>query len=117
MHCGNIAVLRDKKTLGFIDFDFVVENVNPIYNILDFIPLMGSLREIKGTERILRALHDYYLKAFNVDIDLARIKRRQAGGYEYDVLNSYLAAIKAKPQVKRVLPTIQVPKIGRRSKK
>lgn len=113
MHCGNIAVLRDKKTLGFIDFDFVVENVRPaIYNILDFIPLMGSLLEIKGTERILRALHNYYLKTFNVNLNLARFQRRKTGGgFEYKTLNSYLAVIKARPQVRRVLPTIEVPQI------
>jgi len=45
MHIQNVVVLKDGKTLGFIDFG-LTSRAQPMYQILDFITLLTSLKSM-----------------------------------------------------------------------
>ena len=97
MHLGNIVLLKDGKTLGFIDFDFSYFKAPPKYNILDFIPLIGSMIKSRDTKlkKVAKQLIVYYKNRFNITIQESQFKDRpKVGGYYYSsfYLNSYTRA-------------------------
>lgn len=96
-HLENIVFLKDGTTLGLIDFDFTLMKVSPIVNILDFIPIMSSLKILRkpaATELMLNLI-DYYKDTFNISIDTKGLSSMKIGGYAYTkgniTINSYLA--------------------------
>ena len=94
MHVENIVILSDGITLGFIDFDFSVLNIDPILTILDFIPLLGLLKTLvlnKPVVLLVAYLLQYYKDTFNISIKLEKINQILEGGFNYDgKLNSYV---------------------------
>lgn len=108
MHIENIVLLKDGRTLGFIDFDLsriIKSQEGREVGILDFIPLIESLKESKRpkSKRLIEHLLQYYHRTFNISIKPENLQRRKGGGYEYAVkdnrgvmkLNSYVAIIPA----------------------
>jgi len=115
MHTENIAVLKDGKTLGFIDFDFSYFGVPQDLNFLDFIPLLGSLKPVKSpnARALENALIDYYKEKFNITIDIKLVKKKRTGGYDYaGSLTSYVVMDRSFiPQIKILFPDFRLPKI------
>lgn len=98
MHDGNIAVLKDGRTLGFIDYDysiFIPDNGNIL--ILDFIPLLASVATRVGgaSDKLVKGLVEYYKDTYKITLDPKRVKPQEMGGYYYQGkdnirINSYL---------------------------
>jgi hypothetical protein len=119
---GNIVVLRDGKTLGFIDFDFTLFDVPAKINILDFIPIIGSLKAFykQRARRLIDGLISYYKEKFDMSIDFSLIKGRpQKGGYGYyynalDPLHSYvLSESSSLGAISAAFPKFKRPRITR----
>jgi hypothetical protein len=98
MHLGNIAILQDGTTLGFIDFEFSMFATPPpdmplsALSILDFIPLLGDmLQQGDRTEALAHATLAYYHKTYKIVIHPQEIKRPKGGGFMYSKLTSYVA--------------------------
>lgn len=120
MHTENIVILKDGVTLGFIDFDFSLFKVTNEYNVLDFVPLIASIKGMEyGSQKteLLKGICDYYKKTFSLEIDIANIHNLKHGGYEYTVgrrnFNSYIRIIPAEFKPKDVLHDLKIklPKI------
>lgn len=100
MHLRNIALLKDGKTLGFIDFGLSVPR--PAYTqFLDGIPLLAHMkyasRERHPTPEAVEELFQHTLKIYNelfhVELEAERLRRYPEGGFHYAargvVLHSY----------------------------
>jgi hypothetical protein len=92
MHTGNIAVLKDGSTLGYIDFDFSIQYpVMRTITVLDFIPFVGSFISARQTDRLKKLTQlvlAYYKDTFRIDIEPRFIKK--SNGYSYQGLDSYI---------------------------
>lgn len=94
MHVENVVILKDKKTLGFIDFDWTIRK-GPIFQILDCIPLITSIRlsRLSNSGQICESIIEMYNKLFNIKLKLNNFVRHPANGYGYRIgpilLHSY----------------------------
>jgi hypothetical protein len=118
MHIENIALLKDRVTMGFIDFDYTILPIKQQYTILDFIPLLGSLLAIRNrdVDILIGYILEYYKETFNMDIDLKYIKKEKIGGYSYKNLFSYIKAREFKTttaDIYSVFPQLTLPRIVR----
>jgi hypothetical protein len=100
MHLRNIALLKDGKTLGFIDFGLSVPR--PAYTqFLDGIPLMAHMKFAsqerhpvpEAMEELLQSTLKIYNDLFQVQLEAERLRRFPEGGFHYAargvVLHSY----------------------------
>lgn len=123
MHIENIVILKDKKTLGFIDFDWSIKQ-SPVFQVLDCIPLIGSIREsdIPHRNQICESLIMLYNKIFNITPKLNQFVSHPAGGYGYRIgailLHSYdwvpdrqQNPFPTEMTIRSVFPRIQLPKV------
>jgi hypothetical protein len=129
MHFGNIAILKDKKTLGFIDFGMTVR-APAFLQVLDCIPLITSLKFSGVSKAFLELLIDYYNQMFRIKLDINKFdnymitdgNRKVPSGYLYRsngiVLHSYSwvpggerTPLPTKEQLETVFPTIKFPKV------
>lgn len=126
MHCGNIVLLSDGRTLGFIDFQFSILDVNPTLNILDFIPLIESIHQLgksfphaPAIPKLVQDLLNYYRDSWNVKLSLNRFGALKGGGYKYRGYNNIdLTSYISRPdkymspeQVETALPGIKAPRL------
>lgn len=128
MHIDNIVLLKDKKSLGFIDFGYTIRRPAAL-QILDCIPLITSMKlvlEKKGLPLDLcRGLVDFYNKMFRVHLDLPFFQKHPGGGYGYNchgyMIHSYNwkatdlrnAPITDMKEIKTFyFPTLTLPKIS-----
>lgn len=90
-HTENIVLLRDGKTLGFIDFGWSVK-APYLLQILDGIPLITSLKiyfpETKNT--LIAHLLQFYDEFFNVKLNYSQFTNHPLGGFTYKVGNQFL---------------------------
>lgn len=132
MHIDNIAILKDKKTLGFIDFGLTV-HLPSFMQILDCIPLITSLKFANVSQAFLELVIDAYNKMFRIKLDIDKFgeyqvtirdgsNRKKTIGYLYRsegiVLHSYNWApegekipIPNRDQIETVFPTIKYPRV------
>jgi hypothetical protein len=132
MHVANIAILKDKKTLGFIDFGMTV-HAPPFMQILDCIPLITSLKLSGVSRAFLELLIDAYNQIFRIKLDVNKFEdylitikdgsnRKIPIGYQYRsdgiVLHSYSwpaegekVPLPNKDQIETVFPTIRLPRV------
>lgn len=129
MHTENIAVLKDGKTLGFIDFGFTIKKPMA-YQILDAIPLVGDLAKSTKKPAVRDAMIIFCLKFyklfFNIMLNTKNITPfeyhgREVGGFMYKVgpvhLYSYLRdfppqrGIPVLKGLRRAFPNYKIPRI------
>jgi len=129
MHFGNIAILKDKKTLGFIDFGMTI-HAPAFMQVLDCIPLITSLKFSGVSKAFLELLMDYYNKMFRIKLDIKKFdnytetdgNRKVNCGYLYRSngieLHSYSWVVQGdrkplptKDQIEAVFPTIKFPRV------
>lgn len=124
MHLDNIVLLKDKRTLGFIDFGLSVQRHYGL-QLLDCIPLITSLKfyfQKRGLPmNICIAILDLYNKLFNVNLNLHLFQKHPGGGYAYNANGILLHSYNWKPtevrnptivdirQLKTCFPTFQAP--------
>lgn len=110
MHCNNIVILQDGKTLGFIDFGLSREKPSAL-QILDSIPLITSCKysvPTRQSELLSKFLLKLYNKMFNVNMKLENFVSRQQDGYAYKFNNYYLHSYDWAPGGSRnPLPTVR----------
>lgn len=125
MHLDNIVILKDKKTLGFIDFGLSIQRHYGL-QLLDCIPLVTSLKfyfQKRGlTLDFCQAILDLYNSLFNVNLNLHLFQKHPGGGYAYNANGTLLHSYNWKPteirnptivdvrQLKTCFPTFQAPK-------
>lgn len=126
MHIDNIVLLKDGKTLGFIDFGFGVQK-SSILQILDCIPLVSSIKfsdcgNRKYREQVCKDIIKLYNQMFNIRMEYDAFERHPGGGYTYKkwniLLHSYdwIPYRNRKPlsneqEIREVFPTIQPPRV------
>lgn len=117
-HTENIVVLKDGRTMGLIDFDFSMTEVDPIVNILDFIPLLAGLKTRANTNsiKLLNYMLKYYKDTFDISIKVMSLRGKRGGGYEYVdngvSINSYVKIPKLGMRIKNAaiaLPNFKEP--------
>lgn len=127
MHTGNIIILGDKKTLGFLDFGYSI--LKPIiFQILDAIPLITSIKYDSrnyDNEGFAKSIINIYKDLFNINMDYKNFKPHPTGGYMYvtsqnNFLHSYnweenIGMMRFKlptaNDIRRAFPTLKLPKI------
>ena len=84
MHIANIAILKDGKTLGFIDFGWTFDKPS-ILQVLDCIPLISFLVNDPSKRGIPLAkfLVKLYNKMFKINLVLNNFTTLKCGGYTY----------------------------------
>lgn len=131
MHLQNIVILKDKKTLGFIDFGWT-SHKPAFMQLLDCIPLITFLRLYGSSKALVELLIEHYNKMFRIKLDpnsfqelTLRIGGKEIGqGYCYRsngiVLHSYnwiaqpdigRVALPTQEQIETVFPTIKFPRV------
>ncbi len=124
MHLQNVVFLKD-GSLGFIDFDFSKFNIAPEINVLDFIPIFGSIKDISRSKKIkpkllslfTNQILDYYRDRFNMVIDMNLVQYKKGGGYEYGssargILDSYSRSSSFSTKTfQKFFPNFRPPKI------
>ena len=118
MHYGNVAVLGDEKTLGFIDFDLSTTDFVKEFNFLDVIPLVTSLSQWGNSngKKVAKWLLDYTYTTFNVKMVNKSFIRRKGGGYQYTTpagtLHSYLTISPfSSKTIRAVFPSFKLPTV------
>lgn len=122
MHLDNIALLKDGKTLGLIDFEwsfFIQEPPFAYLNILDFIPFLGSLRTAPGkANKLFSRVKNYYDSMFKINIEANSIVKPYGRGYQYKELFSYIKNFQKAGRLgdisvimMRTFPTLTLPEI------
>lgn len=105
MHCNNIVILQDGKTLGFIDFGWSRKKPASL-QILDCIPLIGSLM-VFDEKLLCKSLISLYNKMFNVKLELDNFDLHPGDGYGYRIKNTYLHSYDwGKTSRRNPLPTV-----------
>lgn len=133
MHYNNIVVLKDKKTLGFIDFGLTVAKPAAL-QVLDAIPLVMSLNKAaefyrdeqrQRIEECARDVIELYNQFFRSEYDPSRFETHASGAYQYraadgTVLHSYDWAPSLSLQqtplpsellIERVFPRLDLPRV------
>ena len=126
MHIANICILKDGKTLGFIDFGWTFDKPS-VLQLLDCIPLITSLLNSGVGLPLANFLIKLYDKMFNIKLDMKKFKILQSGGYAYQDKDIFLHSynfIQLKmgfpenikghitiEDIKRVFPNIDPPKV------
>ena len=133
MHYNNVVVLKDRKTLGFIDFGLTVQKP-ALLQVLDAIPLVMSLKraadfypgELKRTiEECARDIVQLYNRFFTVDYVWEGFELHPSGTYQYRapngmILHSYdwppdaaqgRTSLPTESDIQSVFPTIDPPKV------
>lgn len=133
MHFNNIVVLKDKKTLGFIDFGFS-DQKPALLQVLDAIPLVASLKDVasksdpklkKYFEAFVHDVIRLFDKFFNIHFELNRFELIPNVGYQYrpskDIsLHSYnwvpnpkqdRPPLPTEEDIRKVFPTIMLPRV------
>ena len=84
MHIGNIAILKDGKTLGFIDFGLSRKKTQ-LEQFLDCIPLIGGLKFMPNNkgEPLAKFLMKFYERMFKVTLSYNDFVKLPVGGYTY----------------------------------
>lgn len=127
MHIDNIVILKDGKTLGFIDFGWTIKSPYEL-QILDCIPLITSLKlifpETKNT--LINHLISFYDTFFNVKLKYENFTTHPLGGYAYKIRNHYMHSynwglrkegaityygLPSENFLKEIFPTIKTPEI------
>jgi hypothetical protein len=108
MHIENIAILADGNTLGFIDFGFSFLGKETAYQILDFIPLLGSI--IPYFELFIIEILKFAKEMFHVRLGTQNFKHAKVGGYIFEnhgiTLSSYYKYFPYSKE--RPLPPIEI---------
>jgi len=133
MHYKNIVVLKDNKTLGFIDFGLTVHKP-ALLQVLDAIPLVASLKALADTraydqkEPVLlcaKRVIELYNRFFRVSFEFDGFGAHPSNAYQYrtaegQVLHSYDWPVDSAKQqtslpneedIRQVFPKIRLPKI------
>lgn len=133
MHFNNIVLLKDKKTLGFIDFG-LTRPKPALLQILDCIPLVTSLKMVSATysgprrDACLNFARDVirlYNKFFRVQLNWDAFQTQESGAYHYVAddgmtLHSYdwvpdpklqRTLLPTEEDIRRVFPSIQPPNV------
>jgi hypothetical protein len=117
MHLENIAVLKDGRTLGFIDFDFSAIEKNKALTVPDFVPLITSIKTFRVGASILPYILRYYKNTFNITINISKLKVRNGGGFIYDnKITSYPTLTKnwntiTEIQLNQIFPKLTLPTV------
>jgi len=125
-HVNNIVILKDGKTLGFIDFGLAHHKPAEL-QILDCIPLIASCKlTLPRTvgEPLTEFLIRFYERMFHVPLVYSNFMEHPSGegGYAYFVNGVYLHSYDWQPtqkrqrlikpsELKRVFPTMKLPKV------
>lgn len=92
MHIDNLIFLEDGKTIGFIDFGYGLTQQPCVLQLLDCIPLVGSIKfsrccpkdiQKKLCEQIIQ-LYNYL---FSVELKFSNFILHPQGGYAYQMDN------------------------------
>jgi hypothetical protein len=87
LHIDNMVILKDKKTVGFIDFGLTSRKPAK-FQILDCIPLIAFLegdrmQNMPDGKKLSSFLIGFYNKMFNVKMVASGFTRHPGGGYAY----------------------------------
>lgn len=92
MHIENIVVLKDQKTLGFIDFGYTMKKPAEL-QVLDCIPLIGFLKTSRISSSLLNFVVKFYERMFRIKINVEKFGAHPNGGYcykmDHKLLHSY----------------------------
>ncbi len=123
MHINNIVILKDGKTLGFIDFGLTHRKPAEL-QLLDCIPLIASCRLTlpMEAEPLAKFLIRFYDRMFKVKLELDRFMEHPGGGYAYFIDGVYLHSYDWMPtskrnrliapsELKRLFPKLKLPKV------
>lgn len=121
MHCNNIVILKDGRTLGLIDFAWTTRKA-PMLQILDCIPLITSCLNVPNTRDLCLYMIEMYKRMFNIKLDIKNFTTLQGGGYAYNrdgyLLHSYdwtatknRSSLPTVSIIKQLFPMIKVPKV------
>ena len=127
MHIDNIVILKDGKTLGFIDFGWTIKAPFEL-QILDCIPVITSLKIIFPQTRntLIKHLISFYDSFFNVKLNYDYFTNHPLGGYTYKFKKFYLHSynwgvrkvgaityygLPSENYLKEAFPTLETPEI------
>jgi tRNA A-37 threonylcarbamoyl transferase component Bud32 len=134
MHFNNIVILKDKKTLGFIDFGLTVPKPAAL-QVLDVIPLVMSLKRAaefysggdrgRPIDECSREVVNLFNQFFRVNYEWERFETHPSGAYQYrapdgQILHSYdwapnpqlqQTALPSEELVRQVFPSMDLPQV------